>query len=112
MGPVPPRCWWAYITPTMAEIVVGIGSSHSPMLSIDHAVFPGLAARDRANPAIRDFDGLVREKAGWIDRELAPEIARERHDACQAALARLAQTLTAARLDTLVVIGDDQNEWF
>jgi len=96
----------------MAEIVVGIGTSHSPMLSIDHAAFAGLAARDRANPAIRNFDGLVREKAGWIGRELTPEIARERHDACQAALVRLAQTLTAARLDTCVVIGDDQNEWF
>ena len=96
----------------MAEIVVGIGTSHSPMLSIDHAVFDGLAARDRANPASRDFDGLVREKAGWIGRELTPEITKTRHDACQVALARLARTLTAARLDTLVVIGDDQNEWF
>ena len=31
----------------MAEIVVGIGTSHSPMISIDYAAFPGLAARDR-----------------------------------------------------------------
>jgi hypothetical protein len=96
----------------MAEIVVGIGTSHSPMLSIDHAAFAGLAARDRANPAIRDFDRLIREKAAWIGRELTAEITRARHDACQAALARLAETLAAARLDALVVIGDDQNEWF
>ena len=96
----------------MAQIVLGIGTSHSPMLSIDHAAFAGLAARDRANPAIRDFDGLVREKAAWIGRELTPEATRARHEACQAALARLAETLGAARLDTLIVIGDDQNEWF
>ena len=31
----------------MAEIVLGIGTSHSPMISIDYAAFPGLAARDR-----------------------------------------------------------------
>lgn len=96
----------------MAEVVLGIGTSHSPMLSIDHGAFAGLAARDRANPAVTDFDGLVREKAAWIGRELTPEITRARHDACQAALGRLAETLAAAHLDALVVIGDDQNEWF
>ena len=96
----------------MAEIVLGIGTSHSPMLSIDHAAFPGLAARDRGNPFVRDFDGMVREKASWIGRELRPEVTRARHDANQAALERLSATLAKAAPDTLVVIGDDQNEWF
>ena len=96
----------------MAQVILGIGTSHSPMLSIDHTAFPGLAARDRANPAVRDFDGLVREKASWIERELTPEVTRARHDACQAALGWLSQALAAARLDALIVIGDDQNEWF
>ena len=31
----------------MAEMVLDIGTSHSPMISIDYAAFPGLAARDR-----------------------------------------------------------------
>jgi 3-O-methylgallate 3,4-dioxygenase len=96
----------------MAEIVLGIGTSHSPMLSIDHAAFPGLAARDRGNPFVRDFDGMAREKASWIGRELRPEVTRARHDANQAALARLSVVLTEAAPDTVVVIGDDQNEWF
>jgi hypothetical protein len=96
----------------MAEIVLGIGTSHSPMLSIDHAAFPGLAARDRGNPFVRDFDGMVREKAAWIGRELRPEVTRARHDANQAALARLGEALAKVAPDTLVVIGDDQNEWF
>ena len=96
----------------MAEIVLGIGTSHSPMLSIDHAAFPSLAARDRGNPFVPDFDGLVREKASWIARELQPDVTRARHDANQAALARLSAVLAEAAPDTVVVIGDDQNEWF
>ena len=96
----------------MAEIVLGIGTSHSPMLSIDHAAFPQLAARDRGNPFVRDFDGMVKEKASWIGRELRPEITRARHEANQAALARLSAVLGEATPDALVVIGDDQNEWF
>jgi hypothetical protein len=96
----------------MAEIVLGIGTSHSPMLSIDYAAFPGLAARDRGNPFVPDFDGMVREKTTWIGRELSPDVTRARHDANQAALARLGAVLAEAAPDTLVVIGDDQNEWF
>jgi hypothetical protein len=96
----------------MAEIVLGIGTSHSPMLSIDYAAFPGLAARDRGNPFVPDFERLVREKASWIGRELTPAITRARHDANQAALARLSAVLAEMAPDALVVIGDDQNEWF
>jgi hypothetical protein len=97
----------------MAEIILGIGTSHSPMLSIDHAAaFPLLAARDRANPFVHDFDGMVRAKASWIGRELQPDVTRARHDANQAALARLSALLAEVAPDALVVIGDDQNEWF
>jgi hypothetical protein len=96
----------------MAEIVLGIGTSHSPMLSIDYAAFPGLAARDRGNPFVPDFDGMVREKASWIGRELSPDVTRARHDANQAALARLSAVLAKTAPDALVVVGDDQNEWF
>jgi 3-O-methylgallate 3,4-dioxygenase len=96
----------------MAEIVLGIGSSHSPVLSIDYAAFPDLAARDRGNPYVRDFDGMVKAKASWIGRELAPAVTRGRHEAAQAAIARLGAAIADAKPDALVVIGDDQNEWF
>ena len=96
----------------MAEIVLGIGTSHSPVLSIDYADFPGLAARDRGNPYVKDFDGLVKAKAEWIGRELAPDVTRGRHDAAQAAIARLGSVLADVAPDVLVIVGDDQNEWF
>jgi 3-O-methylgallate 3,4-dioxygenase len=96
----------------MAEIVLGIGTSHSPMLSTPHEAFAGHASRDRANPRVPGFDGLAREKASWIGRELDPAVTRARHEANQAALARLSAVLAAAAPDVLVVIGDDQAEWF
>ena len=96
----------------MAEIILGIGSSHSPVLSIDYAAFPDLAARDRGNPYVHDFDGMVKAKASWIGRELAPAVTRGRHEAAQAAIARLGAVIADAKPDALVVIGDDQNEWF
>jgi hypothetical protein len=96
----------------MAEIVLGMATSHSPMLSTPHEVFAGHAERDRANPHVRDFEGMVREKAAWIGRELHPEVTRARHEATQAALAHLQRVLREVAPDALVVIGDDQGEWF
>jgi len=94
----------------MAEIILGIGTSHSPMLSTPHEAFAGHADRDRAR--VQEFAALARDKAAWIGRELAPEVTRARHEATQAALARLAAVLAEAAPDVLVVIGDDQGEWF
>jgi 3-O-methylgallate 3,4-dioxygenase len=96
----------------MAEIILGIGTSHSPMLSTPHEGFAGHAQRDRANPQVRDFEGLARDKASWIDRELRPEVTKARHEATQAAIARLRRVLAEVAPDVLVVIGDDQGEWF
>jgi hypothetical protein len=45
--PIPSRKTCDYITSVMAEIVLSIGTSHSPMIGMDYAAFPGLAARDR-----------------------------------------------------------------
>jgi 3-O-methylgallate 3,4-dioxygenase len=94
----------------MADIVLGIGTSHSPMLSTPHEAFGGHVERDRAR--VPAFEALAREKARWIGRELAPDVTRERHAATQAALASLSATLAKAALDAVVVIGDDQGEWF
>jgi len=96
----------------MAEIILGIGTSHSPMLSTPYEGFSGHAERDRRNPHVPDFERLTREKASWIGRELRPEVTQARHEATQAALARLHDVLVEAAPDVVVVIGDDQGEWF
>ena len=94
----------------MADIVLGIGSSHSPMLSTPWEAFAGHADRDRGR--VPEFEALARDKAAWIGRELDPSVTRPRHEATQAALGRLGDVLADAALDALIVVGDDQGEWF
>jgi hypothetical protein len=94
----------------MAEVTLGIGTSHSPMLSTPYEAFAGLAEIDRARLA--EFDAKARDNVAWIGRELREEVTRARHDATQAAIQRLATVLAGEAPDVLVVIGDDQGEWF
>jgi hypothetical protein len=94
----------------MAEVALGIGTSHSPMLSTPHEAFAGLAALDRAR--LPEFEEKARENVSWTARELRAEVTGARHAATQAAIRRLASVLAAEAPDVLVVIGDDQGEWF
>ena len=94
----------------MADIVLGIGTSHSPMLSTPHEAFAGHRERDQQR--VPEFAALARERAERVAPELVPAVTAARHAANQAALATLATVLADAALDTLVIIGDDQSEWF
>ena len=94
----------------MAEVTLGIGSSHSPMLSTPHEALAGLADLDRAR--LPEFDAKARENATWIGRELGVEVTRARHEATQTAIRQLRGVLAEEAPDAVVVIGDDQNEWF
>jgi catalytic LigB subunit of aromatic ring-opening dioxygenase len=94
----------------MADIVLGIGTSHSPMLSTPHEAFAGHRERDRAR--VPDFAALARDNAVRVAPELAPSVTAARHAANQTALAALSAVLAEAALDALVIIGDDQGEWF
>ena len=94
----------------MADIVLGIGTSHSPMLSTPHEAFAGHRERDQQR--VPEFAALARERAARVAPELAPAVTAARHAANQAALASLAAALADAALDALVIIGDDQGEWF
>jgi 3-O-methylgallate 3,4-dioxygenase len=94
----------------MAEVALGIATSHSPMLSTPYEAFAGLAEIDRAR--LPEFADRARDHASRIGRELRAEVTRARHDATQAAIHRLATLLAGEAPDVLVVIGDDQAEWF
>ena len=102
----------------MARIVLGIGSSHGPMLSTPPAQWDLRAGADRANPRHAyqgdwlDFNSLAAkrrqdfsEQAGLAQRQL-------RHTRCQRALDQLAQSFRAAAPDLVVVVGNDQREVF
>jgi catalytic LigB subunit of aromatic ring-opening dioxygenase len=94
----------------MADIALGIATSHSPMLSTPYEAFAGLADLDRAR--LPEFDARSKEVASWIGRELRDEVTRSRHEATQIAIRRLTSVLAEEAPDVLVVIGDDQAEWF
>jgi 3-O-methylgallate 3,4-dioxygenase len=75
-------------------------------------------ARDRARQFV-DFDGNPRRYEELLAKAPAdaasridPEVLRKRHATVQAAIARLRDDIASARLDALVVIGDDQEELF
>ncbi len=103
----------------MAELVLGIGTSHGSMLSTPPQEWDGRAAADRRNKSLAfrgnaySFDQLyaLRQAEDFAARNTAP--ARQAHyDRCQKQLDALGDILTATKPDIMVVIGDDQHEWF
>jgi hypothetical protein len=103
----------------MAQIVLGLGTSHSPQLSTPPEIWPLHAERDQHNPDLRDTDGQVHSydaflaRAGTsIHKELTPDTWQRRYEACQQGIARLGDILAAVAPDVLLVVGDDQKELF
>src|SRR6185312_3884774 len=105
---------------SMARLVAGFGSSHSPMLAAqaEDWVEGAFLARDRARQHV-DFEGRPCRYADLLEHAPADAAARieaqtlrQRHANTQAAIARLRDDIAAARLDALIVIGDDQEEMF
>lgn len=95
----------------MARIVLGLGSSHSPQVSTEPELWHLHAERDRANLHL-DFEALMKAAPADIADHLTPEVYRRKHEACQSAIACLGDALAAARVDAVVVVGDDQREMF
>ncbi|HLQ33543.1 MAG TPA: hypothetical protein VK457_12720, partial [Chloroflexota bacterium] len=102
----------------MANIVLGIGSSHTPMLSTPPDKWSWHAERDAVYQLLgtdgeyHTFDELVRAAPPTIAKEITPEKFQQRFEASQRALARLGQAVDQASPDVLVIVGDDQEELF
>jgi hypothetical protein len=103
----------------MAQIFFGFGSSHGPLLSSSPEHWDFRTAADKANPAhpyrgkTYSFDQLLALRKGDNLAALNRiEVRRERHARCQQQLDRLADRLAAAAPDVIVLVGDDQHEWF
>src|SRR3984957_17304715 len=103
----------------MAQLHAAFGSSHSPMLASRIEDWQsGFLARDQARQFV-DLDGnacnypelLARAPADALAR-IAPEQLARRHAEAMAAMARLRDDVAGARLDALIIVGDDQEELF
>jgi hypothetical protein len=103
----------------MAKIVLGMGASHTPLLTLDSHHWMQRAAVDFANKALNLSDGrfvtydeLLQEVGPKYEAVVTAEILREKALRCGAALDRLAQELERARPDVVIIVGDDQRELF
>jgi 3-O-methylgallate 3,4-dioxygenase len=104
----------------MARIILGLGTSHSPQLSIPPESWLQRGEEDRRNPSLYrvpdgkhvTFEELLAAADPGIARELTPEVCRRRHEANQRGIAKVAEALERAAPDVLVILGDDQQEAF
>jgi 3-O-methylgallate 3,4-dioxygenase len=102
----------------MAKIVLGMGTSHGPMLSTPPEEWGQRAIFDRQTVhhyqgRTWSFDELVEARKGrFFDREITPDIWRNRHAACRRALAKLAEVFAEVNPDIVVIVGNDHMEMF
>jgi 3-O-methylgallate 3,4-dioxygenase len=107
----------------MADIVLAIGTSHSPMLNslaedhVRHAeIDQGKSDWKRTlldkdgRPAT--YDELLSRADPRIAGLIADDIIAGRVAQCQVAIDRLKKTIADAALDALIIVGDDQHEQF
>lgn len=103
----------------MANIVLGIASSHTPLLTLTPEQWQHRAAADYANTELNMSDGRLLTYAQVLAELgprsadiISPEILAAKERACSAALDRLGDDLEKAAPDVVVIVGDDQRELF
>ena len=96
----------------MAQVVIGIGTSHSPQLSIRAKDWAKLLGdKDKTDPRL-NYPALLKKAKPGLEKELTEEKFRERDEACLIAVKNLGDALQKANADIVVVFGDDQQEQF
>ena len=104
----------------MARLVAAFGSSHSIMLVAQREDWMhGFRVLDQKNAHYFDRQGRPTDYATLLaavpphaQALQTPEVMSQRYDAAQAAMDRVADAIAAARLDVLLIVGDDQTELF
>jgi hypothetical protein len=104
----------------MARLVAAFGSSHSIMLVSQREDWQhGFRVIDVKNPHYYDREGrktdyaaLLAQAPAGAEAMVTPDKMGQRFDAAQAAMDHLGERIRAARLDVLLIVGDDQQELF
>jgi hypothetical protein len=102
----------------MAEIVLGIGSSHGPLLSTPPEQWDLRAKADRENKKhwyrgkTYDFETLLRERVPGFAAEVAIETRRARFQQCRLAMETLGRRFKEAAPEAVIIVGNDQREFF
>jgi len=100
----------------MAKLVLGIGTSHTPMLNTPAEEWPCFIDRD----GVRDFldkegrpasyEELLTRVEPQVAGELTPQRFAARYAEAQAGVDHLKEAVRRAELDALIVVGDDHKE--
>lgn len=100
----------------MAQIVFGAGSSHTLLLNAEPDDWSYFIERDLGLEHLdkegvpTTYEDLLRQADQRIAELTTPAAMAETHTRCQAALDRLKASIEAAKLDALIIVGDDQQE--
>src|SRR6476620_127013 len=90
---------------TMADIILGIGSSHGPTVQSPPEKWAKLGEGDKFDPRF-DYEGFLKIAPPGLEREITPEVQKRRDEAKKVALARLTQIIKDAKLDVIVVVSN------
>ncbi|GAB3200147.1 hypothetical protein GCM10027062_18770 [Nocardioides hungaricus] len=102
----------------MAQIALGVGSSHAPQLSTPPEDWGLRATADRRNTALAfrgrtyAFEELRAVRGAAFAAECEPSQMRERHTRSRAAIDQLAAAVRDRDLDVLVIVSSDHKETF
>jgi hypothetical protein len=97
----------------MAKIVLGMATSHSPMLCVpSNEWVTSYGAKDQHDPGVGNYSELYQQNATRLAPYITLEKCQERYQTVQAAMDRLATTLQRVSPDAVVTIGDDHHEMF
>lgn len=101
----------------MADLVLGVGTSHSPMVSLEGDDWLVWGQRDHGHAMLYTRDGrnvTYEEQLAAVGDTMTalatPDRCRDGARRVAAAMEHLRQAIAGARLDVLVIIGDDQDE--
>lgn len=101
----------------MAEVVLGIATSRSPMTSVPAEYWPTLGERDMRSTRIKDRYGvpttygeLLAKAPASVAPHLTPEVMRDKRARVEAHMQTLVDTLAEVNPDVVVMMGDDEDE--
>lgn len=102
----------------MAKIVLGIGSSHTPMLNAPPSDWGRFIELDRMRPHLTKegrpvtYAELEQLAPAEVAAQLTQEVFARKHQQAMAQLERLAAVVRNAKIDAVVIVGDDQKELY
>jgi hypothetical protein len=103
----------------VAKVVLGLGTSHGPLLTFGAEYWMEYSKRDRKNQRLNlsngtyiSYDELEKQVSGRYAAAATVEEFQRKEGACHESLDRLAAALETARPDVVVIVTDDESELF